>query len=160
MKSSAKLSPCRKYRYQLERVWDEKLSTCAFVMLNPSTADEQTDDRTIKKCMKYANSWGFGGILVVNLFGLRATDPREIKMAGDPVGGKTDVELLKTVSEAKLTVCAWGNHGDYMGRSKQVVDLLRRKGIETFCLKKTKSGEPNHPLYLSPKILKKDLLRL
>lgn len=129
-------------------------------MLNPSTADENTNDRTVKKCMKYAKAWGFGGILAVNLFGLRATDPHEIKKTMDPIGEETDAWLLKTVSEVKLTVCAWGNHGDYMGRSKQVLGLFRKNDIEAFCLKKTKIGEPSHPLYLSSKISKEDLIRL
>jgi len=160
LKSTAKLSPCRRYRYQLERIWDPDLSVCAFIMLNPSTADENANDKTITKCMKYAKSWGFGGILVVNLFALRSTDPNKMKTDKDPIGNEADDYLLEALSRAQLAVCAWGTDGSHLGRSKQVVDLLRRKGIETFCLKKTKSGEPNHPLYLSPKILKADLIRL
>ncbi len=110
--------------------------------------------------MKYARSWGYGGILIANLFALRSTDPKEIKRANDPIGEETDIELLKAISEADLTVCAWGNHGSYMGRSKKMLELFAKNGIKPFCLKKTKIGEPSHPLYLSSKILKEDLIRL
>lgn len=160
MKSSAKISDCGKYRYRLERIEDEKLPLCTFVMLNPSTADETVDDPTIKKCMNYARSWNCGGIVVVNLFAIRTKDPIEMKKSKDPIGEGNDEELLEALSKSPLTVCAWGNHGTHLNRSKEVRDLLAKNGIEAYCLNKTKKGEPGHPLYLSSKIQKKDLSKL
>lgn len=98
--------------------------------------------------------------MVVNLFALRATNPKEMRSNKDPIGEDADENILEVLSIAKLAVCAWGVDGRHLGRSKQILDLLRKKGIEIFCFKKTKSGEPNHPLYLSSKILKADLIRL
>lgn len=66
MHRSAVISPCKMYRYLLRRAWDESLPTALFVMLNPSTADAEVDDPTIRRCMGFARSWGMGSIEVVN----------------------------------------------------------------------------------------------
>src|SRR4051812_29172166 len=78
--SGAELSPCRRYRYELWRKWDEG-EVCCFIGLNPSTADETTDDATIRKCRKYAKRWGFAGMLMLNVFAFRATNPADMKAA-------------------------------------------------------------------------------
>src|SRR5438309_1547537 len=86
MKYSATISNCQQYRYRLSRCWDESLPACMFIMLNPSTADAKVDDRTIKRCMAYARAWGYGKLYVGNLFAFRATKPKNMKAASDPVG--------------------------------------------------------------------------
>ncbi len=143
MKNTAKLSACRTYRYALWRTWDDSKPYVMFVGLNPSTADENTDDPTLTRCINYAKSWGFGGVCMANLFAFRATDPAVMKSAKDPVGGENNNWLKKLANNAGLVVAAWGNDGSYMSRSNHIRELLP----DMHCLKLNKSGEPAHPLY-------------
>ena len=142
---SANFSDCRKYRYLLTRTWNEKKGSVFFVMLNPSTADENYNDPTISRCMKFAESWGYGGILIGNLFAYRATKPKEMMAAKDPIGDMNDF-FLKQYSKfhTSLTVAAWGNYGSFMDRDKDILKILKNP----HCLIMTKSGQPGHPLYL------------
>lgn len=142
--SSAVFSPCRRYRYLLERWWDEERLPAAFIGLNPSTADEQTDDPTIRRCIRFARDWGYGGLLMVNLFGLRSTDPRKLRTVSDPVGPSNDHYLDEARVEARITIAAWGTRGDLMGRG----DLIARRTPGLHCLGVTKDGHPRHPLYM------------
>jgi len=152
----AAISDCGRYRWTLSRSWDRMLRIpwVAWVMLNPSTADAAIDDRTIVRCMGFARDWGFGGMTVVNLFGLRATDPAELRRVEHPVcpPGRAVLydELLTGVRDVCTTVvAAWGTHGDYLGRGRQVYDLFERAGVPLHCLGTAKSGQPRHPLYLA-----------
>lgn len=143
MRTDAALSQCRTYRYALWRVWDETRPLTLFIGLNPSTADETSDDPTIRRCIGFARDWGYGGVCVANLFAYRATYPADLKAAPDPVGPENDRWLRRLAGEAELVVAAWGNDGAHMGRSLIVADLL--PGMK--CLKTNRSGEPAHPLY-------------
>jgi hypothetical protein len=143
VKNSARLSACRQYRYALWRSWDDAMPRAMFVGLNPSTADEYHDDPTLTRCIHYARSWGYGSVCIANLFAYRATDPRDMKSADDPVGPDNNKWLKKLSKEATLIVAAWGNDGAYLGRSAEVLDMLPNPS----CLKLNKSGEPAHPLY-------------
>ncbi|MGH1539147.1 MAG: DUF1643 domain-containing protein [Arenicella sp.] len=143
MKNTAKLSECRKYRFALWRTWDDSKPYVMFVGLNPSTADETTDDRTLARCISYAKSWGYGGVCMANLFAYRATEPNDMKAVKDPIGAENNDWLKKLANDAGLIVAAWGNDGSYLDRSEQVKALLP----EVHCLKLNKSGEPAHPLY-------------
>ncbi len=143
MKNTAELSQCRQYRYALWRTWDESKPYVMFIGLNPSTADENTDDPTLRRCMNFAKSWGYGGVCTANLFAYRATQPEDMKASADPIGSSND-EWLKTLAdEAALVVAAWGNDGSFLGRSDRVLELVPN----LHCLKLNKSGEPAHPLY-------------
>lgn len=150
--SSAVISDCGQYRYRLTRTWDDTLRPACFVMLNPSTADAGKDDPTIRRCVGFARSWGCGGIVVVNLFAFRATDPAELLKCPDPVGPDSWVWLESVAMEAVLqrspVVAAWGVHGALRGRSREVADLFRRLGSPMSCLGVTKDGHPRHPLYV------------
>jgi hypothetical protein len=116
-------------------------------MLNPSTADADIDDSTIRKCCGFARRWSCGGIIVVNLFALRSTDPRGLRQAADPVGPENDQFLLDAARAAVLTVAAWGNHGTYLGRDRRVVDMFHGAGVELHRLGDlTGPGHPRHPL--------------
>ena len=115
-----------------------------FVGLNPSTADKIKDDPTARKCMRFAESWGYGGIILANLFAYRATDRRKLKVASDPVGPDNDPWLTRLADEAGIIIAAWGVHGGFMGRDQVVMDLLG----EVHSLGLTKEGKPRHPLYL------------
>ena len=143
LKNTAKLSRCRKYRYALWRTWDDTLPYVMFVGLNPSTADENTDDPTLIRCMNFAKSWGYGGVCMANLFAFRATDPSLMKTSENPVGRLNNKWLKELASQAGLVVAAWGNDGAYLGRSQKVVNMIP----QLHCLKINKSGEPAHPLY-------------
>lgn len=113
-------------------------------MLNSSTADANNDDPTIRRCMGYTARWGYGGIIVVNLFALRATDPRGLHECTDPIGPKNDEYIRKASNEARLTMAAWGNHGKYLERDKAVMKMLTNAHYLTL----TKNGSPGHPLRL------------
>jgi hypothetical protein len=119
-----------------------------FIGLNPSTADEITDDPTLTRCINYAKSWGYGGVCMVNLFAYRATAPSDMKAASDPIGSENNKWIKNLANEAGLVVAAWGNDGSYLGRSRQV----RRIIPDLSCLKINKSGEPAHPLYQAAKL--------
>ncbi|ACA87234.1 DUF1643 domain-containing protein [Shewanella woodyi] len=144
MKKSAVLSDCRQYRYELWRVWDESKPYTVFIGLNPSTADETEDDPTIRRCINFAKSWGYGGLCMVNLFAFRATQPEDMKRASDPIGSQNDSTLLRLAENAGVIVAAWGNDGVFMERSSKVRTMLPTISA----LKVNKSGEPAHPLYL------------
>ena len=115
-----------------------------FIGLNPSTADEVEDDPTIRRCVGYAKSWGFGEVVVGNLFAFRATNPNMLLEVRDPIGPRNDGWLKRMAEDADLVIGAWGNHGKLMGRSSRVLEMI--PGI--YCLKVNKSGHPAHPLYL------------
>ena len=145
MKTNALFSSDRKYRYVLTRQWDETLPVLVYVLLNPSTADETTNDPTISRCIDIARYNGFGGISVMNLFAYRATEPCDLKKGCDPVGPDND-RYLKEISDHQKIVVAWGNHGAFMDRSKEVLKVLEGKNL--WCVAKNASGEPKHPLYV------------
>lgn len=159
MIKSANFSPCRTWRYTLHRSWADKplfgpvsLGIVLFVCLNPSTADELNDDPTVRRCIGYARAWGYNSLIMTNIFAFRATYPSDMKAAPDPVGPDNDKWLMDCAREAALVVAAWGNDGAYRGRSRQVVEMTARAGVQLMCLRITKAGEPEHPLYLPGKL--------
>jgi len=117
-----------------------------FVMLNPSTADAEQDDPTIRRCAGFARAWGFGGMTVVNLFAFRATDPARLRRARDPVGRDNDHHIATAARGAGMVVLAWGVHGALDGRDRVVAALLA--DVRPRCLGTTRGGYPRHPLYL------------
>ena len=141
----AVFSDDRVHRYTLTRVWDRSREVAMFIGLNPSTADETQDDPTIRRCTRFARDWGFGGLVMTNIFAFRSTDPNGMKAARDPVGPDNDDHILKMAMHAGVIVCAWGAHGVFMDRGLEVVELLR--GFKLKIFKTTKSGMPVHPLY-------------
>lgn len=155
VKADATLSPCGTYRYLLTRHWygnsnGPPVNHVAFVMLNPSAADADVDDRTIRKCQKFARTWGYNGISVLNLFALRATKPDELYRHPDPVGPANDevIEAVVAGAGTGLVVVAWGQHGSYRSRGIIVLDRLHSLGVEPVRLgPPTKGGHPWHPLY-------------
>lgn len=146
--AGAKFSACRRWRYLLWRRWDESKPIANFLMLNPSTADEFQLDPSCTRTRNYAERWGFGAVLITNIFGWRATDPAEMKSAKDPVGRGNDAAILRAARDAKLVVCAWGNHGTHRDRAAEVIALLKRRRIPLHALRLNGVGQPAHPLYL------------
>ena len=140
---NATFSDCRKYRYGLSRTWNGKKKTILFIGLNPSTANEKIDDPTIRRCINYAQNWGYGSLLMVNLFAYRATIPTELKNVKNPIGNDNDLHIIELSKKADLAVAAWGNEGSLLNRDKEVKKILPN----LMCLKINKSGQPAHPLY-------------
>jgi len=134
----------RNYRWSLTRTWDKSKPTLGWIMLNPSTADEAEDDPTIRRCINFANDWGFGQITVGNLFALRATDPDDLREHSNPVGDENDHYLRTVCDFADKVVAAWGTKGSLNGRDEEVVEML---DTDLYALNTTKDGHPNHPLY-------------
>lgn len=177
--SGATISPCGRYRYRLWREWrlyplpaqwdmwiDEKgkpvvdgageqlgePKSCVFIMLNPSTADGDEDDPTIRRCVGFAKAWGYDRLEVLNLFAHRATDPHDLLALNDadePVGPR-NLETFRTVLDRDfpvgIVICAWGVHGAHLGQDETALGWLGSR--KRFALGLTKDGHPRHPLYL------------
>lgn len=156
VRTSALLSADREYRYYLHRVWDDSKPRLCWVMLNPSTADERENDATIRVCMGRASLTGYGGIVVVNLFALRSTDPKALyDLFRDPVDapgerGRND-EVIRAVVQRDGTdvICAWGKHGAHLKRGVAIHGKLQEWGAVTRALRLNKDGSPAHPLRIS-----------
>ncbi|MFN8552623.1 MAG: DUF1643 domain-containing protein [Candidatus Obscuribacterales bacterium] len=147
LESGAIFNRTRRYRYKLWRKWDKQKPQVVFLMLNPSKADAEKNDQTIRTCIGMATRFGFGSLEVVNLFALCATYPEELRQARDPVGKLNDGYILESVSSAEQVILAWGNHGELLGRSAEVLDLISGYDQKLLCLGATKRAQPRHPLY-------------
>lgn len=144
-------SPDGMYRYKLVRrnlQTHESKGTVAFILLNPSTADETHDDPTIRRCIRYAKDWGYGRLVVLNLFAFRATKPSDLKKAGNPWGPENGHTVHHAVIAADLVVAAWGAHGTFHNAGRLMLMKLRDWHIEAKVFGYTKDWQPLHPLYL------------
>jgi hypothetical protein len=147
--SSAIISVCGAYRYVLRRQLGPSSKAAAFILLNPSTADAEQNDPTIRRCMGFARRWGCGQLTVLNLFAFRATFPADLKQAADPVGRENQEWLGRCLAEFNgPVVCGWGVHGSDLGQDFIVLRLLDQFGIKPLALGLTKQGHPKHPLYV------------
>lgn len=145
---TAHFSPCRLYRYRLTITWDPSLPLLVVCGLNPSTADETKDDPTLRRVQGFARDMGRGGVLMLNAFAWRSTDPKGLLTVDDPVGPENTVEnLCRWITEAGAShaVAAWGGNIDRKKLRARAVELGR---IQWHCFRQTASGNPEHPLYL------------
>lgn len=148
LKSGATFSPDKKYRYKLWRIWDSTKPKCSFIMLNPSTADAIVLDPTVRRCLDFARLWGYGSLIVGNIFALRSTDPKELYKSEDPIGTGNDEALLDIVKNSDIAITAWGTHGAFTKRGAKVLSMLLPDHVEKMAhLGFTNNGEPIHPLY-------------
>lgn len=148
--ATAVFSGCGTYRYLLTRRWGAG-PVVTFVMLNPSTADEQVLDPTVRRCIGFAQREGGGALQVVNLFALRSTDPRVLYDHADPVGPGNDDHIGEAAARSAVVIAGWGVHGALAGRGAAVRRLLaQRAAVHHLGLTKagTRPGQPRHPLYL------------
>ncbi len=145
----ALFSEDRVYRYLLRRRIGVQRTTCLFIMLNPSTADEVKNDPTVARCIKYARRWGFGRLEVCNIFAYRATDPKELYRLLEPIaiGPENHIYIQEAVVRADRVVCAWGNHGELYERGIEIRNTIMRLNKFPFAFKITNKGQPIHPLY-------------
>lgn len=147
----AEISSCGRYRYVLWRRWEKEKPRLTFIMLNPSTADAETDDATIRVCMGRAIRMGFGGIRVLNLFAWRATNPEELRKVEDPIGPEAEQMLNRYAAGNPVIIAGWGDGGLQIGRHRprwrEVCELYSYElGIPMMALGTTKAGHPKHPL--------------
>lgn len=144
--SRAVFSPDKVYRYDLTRHWGTGLACVTWVMLNPSTADHEQDDPTLRRITAFSKAWGYDGLAVCNLFALRATDPVAMRRHPAPIGPDNDRVLQARVAAAPVVVAAWGVHGTWRDRASEVLRLLG--DAQLHCLGTTANGQPKHPLYV------------
>jgi len=146
--ATATFDPTRVYRFRLTRTWDAGLPRVNFLMLNPSTADAHVLDPTVRRCVGFARTWGFGTLVVTNIFAFRATDPAVLALPDDPVGPGNDRAITDAAVSADRVVVAWGTRGSQLARGEQVAGLLDDHGVAAVALRATRDGYPAHPLYL------------
>lgn len=148
--SMAIYSPCEHYRYVLHRKWAEG-KMVAFIGLNPSTATEEQNDPTVRRCIGYAQAWKFGGMVMLNAFAYRSTDPLALKKLIDPIGPRNDVYLREWTTKADMILACYGTYAVWRGRNREVKALLADKKV--YHLGVTNCGHPRHPLYLRANLL-------
>lgn len=149
MEKGAHLSICKQYRYSLFRRWDYGVNVkrCLFVMLNPSTADAELDDPTIKKCIKIANYNGCGAMEVVNLCPFRSPHPKEIVIEPVEISQENNLVIKIAAEKADLVIFAWGNlPRSLKARPEWIKPIFKEMGKQPRYLKLTKDGNPSHPL--------------
>lgn len=166
--SGADISPCGKHRFLLWREWRGthchdnwrwlgakdgagaemgEPKSALFVMLNPSTADGDKDDATIRRCVGFAKSWRYEKLVVVNLYSFRATKPRDLFAAGDAADHFRNQEVIANASlRAGIVIAAWGAHGAEGDRGEIVRGWMFDRPVHHLGL--TKDGHPRHPLYV------------
>lgn len=147
---SATISECGSYRYTLFRRFDfEPVRRVLFVMYNPSTADADIDDPTIRRCISFTKKFGFNAMEVINLYAYRSTDPKKLSEVEDPFGPKNLNHIHSSAQKANIVICAWGNNKIINDADKKMIETLKLHHNYLYCLKKNKDGSPAHPLYLS-----------
>ncbi len=150
---TCRFSPCRTYRYELRIVWNQTRKPMMFIGLNPSTADETNDDPTVRRCIDYSMRWGAGGLVMTNMFAYRATDPRDmLAFKGDPIGEENTIANLQAIAFSCLgrPIAAWGNNALKWRKGARVEEFRGSGPLD--CLRITKQGQPEHPLYLSKEL--------
>lgn len=151
MKRSADISSDGRYRWRLERRWGDGTSVC-WIMLNPSTADAEKDDPTIRRVITFSKAWGHDAAIVVNLFPFRSSDPREVQRWAEekghwqPTSWPPNMLAISEAADASaFIVCAWGAPTWARFRAKQVLGGLGQD-YSLYCLGANADGSPKHPL--------------
>lgn len=149
MESNVSFDETKTYRYALERNWDETKGRVLFIMLNPSSADDMSEDRTSKRCLDFAKTLGYGSLEIVNLFAYIATDRKQLLAVEKEVaiGPENENYVIRALNRADMILAAWGENCKYHRRDKDIQALFG--GYHIHCLGKTRQGFPRHPLYLS-----------
>ncbi len=156
-KTSAIISKCGKYRYELTREWEsnfrraDRPKSVTFIMLNPSTADASEDDPTIRRCVSFAKAQNAIKLIVVNLFAYRTFSVSELKAVRydtDIIGPEYWDRLRKTLAKSETIVCAWGAHGSLLDQDALVYEYVKETHNWLFALTINSDGSPKHPLYI------------
>ncbi len=142
LKTGATFSPCRRYRYELYRIWDDQKPLIMFIGLNPSTANEFEPDNTIKRVVAMARGWGYGGVYMMNLFCFVTAYPDELDVSKEDIA-LNDQWLRTTEALCDTVVFAWGAFKQTDGRAESVIRMFPN----AMALHINKNGSPKHPLY-------------
>ncbi|WP_366914828.1 DUF1643 domain-containing protein [Hyphomonas sp.] len=145
LRKSAAISACGRYRWSLSRIWGPGIRA-TFILLNPSVADAEIDDPTLRRCIGFAKRENCGGLTVVNLFAFRTSDPKLLLRAEDPEGPENQLHLRMAVEAADMVICGWGAHPVAQKSGQNLVQAF--PAIAFRCLGKSGAGAPRHPLYL------------
>lgn len=148
LEKDAVISDCGRYRYLLRRTWAHSKPRALVIMLNPSTADAEVDDATIRSLVRLLRGHGYGSFEVVNIFGLRATDPAALASSSDPQGPLNARIVVAAIERCDIVICAWGAHPIAAAKSSFLMGHIRSRRPAAYCFGKTKGGSPKHPLYL------------
>ncbi len=157
MPNACVFSADRRHRYTLIHRWDDLLTPdsgkgIAWICLNPSTADENQLDPTLRRIRGFSDSWGYTHFVMLNLFGWRDTSPAGMKAVPDPVGPDNDHWISHWAARVDRVMCGWGEHGSHLERDRHVLDLLKPYRHKTYALVRNASGRPKHPLYVAADI--------
>jgi len=148
MIKNAVFSADRKYRYRLDRRWAEDNKILCFCMLNASDADEERNDPTVRRCIGFAEAWGYSGIVIVNMDALVSMNPKLLLTDPDPIGPENDTYIADAAMFSTKVIAGWGNYGACLpGRAAHVLEILDNLK-EVYCFSQTKLGQPRHPLYV------------
>jgi hypothetical protein len=158
IESGATFDSTGKYRFSLWRLWDISKPHVVFIMLNPSTANAETDDPTIRRCVNFAKTWGYGGLKVVNLFPLVSAYPKVLLIERHWVQENiAENIILDEVKGAGIIVAAWGSFREAQERSLYILNML--DGYPLYCLGVNKDGSPKHPLYIKGDVVPQQYLK-
>lgn len=148
----AELSRDRLYRYRLWRIWDTTRPLLLCAMINPSTADHEIPDRTASKVCKLARAMTLGGVLIVNAFAWRATDPDELYVPGrDIIGPDNDAAIESAVADPRIGIAlaGWGAEKIARARQPRMLELIRRHhDVRALRVVGGENAAPGHPLFL------------
>ena len=142
------ISHCGLYRYSLTMTWDVARPVYCWLMLNPSTADHTKDDPTIRRCLDFTERWGGGGLVVVNLFALRSTDPKRVWGRGEAAVGPDNDRMIGLEAADRPVVAAWGADKRAWPRGKAVLAMIEQYAKSIECIGRSAEGYPRHPLYV------------
>lgn len=151
IRRQADFSPCEKYRYYLEVIWDYTKPNLVMILLNPSVADQFKNDPTVERCQRRARLLGYGGLIVLNVFAWRSTDPAGLYTCEDPIGEDNDKWIRNVLYSPNPTiVCGWGKHAEMVqpGRSGTILAMIAEAGLKPHALGVNKDGSCAHPLYI------------
>jgi len=147
--NKCEFSPDQKYRYYLQRNFKKNAKNLlVFIMLNPSTANEQYNDPTVERCQNHALNKNYDGMIILNIFAYRTTNPKQLLQTKNPIGEKNNQTIINTIKKHQNIICAWGNHGKILNRSNEIKKILKKHRKKTQAFEITKQNEPKHPLYI------------
>ena len=154
MKSSAQFSTCKNYRWRLTRHINYSKKELIFIGLNPSLATKDHNDPTLKRLVGFSECWGYGSLVVINLFARISKSPKDLSFCEDPVGKKNDFVLNKWINYwSKNDFCelwiGWGINGKLMNRNEKILQRIKKSSKVPYVIGLTKYGHPKHPLYIS-----------
>ncbi len=173
LSSHAEFSKCGLYRWSLKRTWKQDGKTLLFLGLNPSKASLSSDDATLRRLFSFGNYWGYGSLVVLNLFARVSRSPQILRRCSDPVGMSNDdfisaYTLLWAENSSWDLWLGWGDKGVWRDRNIQVINLLERlRNRRANCCPQalgpqvigfTRAGNPCHPLYISRKEILKPFI--